>query len=125
MGRLLIFRPFIVSDMSGKSGTSNRKIAREKKTIKIMIGIYCKAHHHLSKIEDCPECGELYGYALKRLDHCPQLDNKPTCANCKIHCYKPEKREQIRIVMKYAGPRMIWTHPILALFHLGDMFKKT
>jgi len=103
----------------------NRKLAQEKKTIKIMIGIYCKANHHLSIIEECPECGGLYEYALKRLKFCPHLENKPTCASCKIHCYTPDKREQIRTVMRYAGPRMIWTHPILALGHLRDVFKKT
>ena len=115
------------------SETSNKKLVakkekkekKEKKTIKIMIGIYCKAHHHLDSMEECPECGGLYEYALQRLDHCPHVVDKPTCASCKIHCYKPEKREHIRKVMRYAGPRMIWTHPILALGHLRDVLKKT
>jgi hypothetical protein len=29
-------------------------------------------------------------------------------------------REQVRAVMRYAGPRMLWRHPILALEHLWD-----
>ena len=115
------------------SKTLNQKLAvkkekrekKEKTTIKIMIGIYCKAHHHLDSMEECSECGGLYEYALQRLEHCPHVVDKPTCASCKIHCYKPEKREHIRKVMRYAGPRMIWTHPILALGHLRDVLKKT
>ena len=33
-------------------------------------------------------------------------------------------REKIREVMKYAGPRMMSRHPILALFHFIDGFRK-
>jgi len=29
-------------------------------------------------------------------------------------------REHVRIVMRYAGPRMLWRHPILAVRHLID-----
>jgi hypothetical protein len=29
-------------------------------------------------------------------------------------------REKIREVMRYAGPRMIYRHPIMAVFHLID-----
>jgi len=29
-------------------------------------------------------------------------------------------RERIRAVMRYAGPRMLWRHPLLALLHLAD-----
>jgi hypothetical protein len=37
-----------------------------------------------------------------------------------VHCYSAEKREQIRVVMKWAGPRMALRHPILSVFHLFD-----
>jgi hypothetical protein len=33
-------------------------------------------------------------------------------------------RERIRKVMRYAGPRMLYTHPVLALFHLFHSLKK-
>ena len=46
------------------------------------------------------------------------MENKTFCSNCKVHCYKPDMREQIRRVMRYSGPRMIKTHPILAIRHL-------
>jgi hypothetical protein len=33
-------------------------------------------------------------------------------------------KEKIRAVMRYAGPLMIYRHPILALFHFIDGFRK-
>ncbi len=101
----------------------NRRIRREKKTIGIMIKIYCNAHHH-TKEKLCDECQDLLDYALLRVDGCPFANNKPTCEKCLVHCYKPEKREKIRVVMRYAGPRMIWNHPILAILHLIDSLRK-
>jgi hypothetical protein len=57
-------------------------------------------------------------YARTRLRKCPFQEGKTTCAKCPIHCYKPDRREKIRAVMRYAGPRMLVRHPILALLHL-------
>jgi hypothetical protein len=73
----------------------------------------------------CLECSELLDYALARLDRCPFQDNKPTCAKCPVHCYKPDMREKVRVVMRYAGPRMLRRHPVLAVLHLVDGFRKT
>jgi len=57
-------------------------------------------------------------YANEKLDRCPYGQNKPTCNRCPIHCYKPQQREQARHIMRYAGPRMLLKHPILAIKHL-------
>lgn len=84
-----------------------------------MIRIYCRAHHTV-KDSLCPDCQSLCDYALARLDRCPFGAEKTTCANCSIHCYKPAMREQIKVVMRYAGPRMLVHHPILALLHMLD-----
>jgi len=92
-------------------------IEREQQTIKIMIGIYCHDHHHPSE-ELCAECQQLVDYALVRLQKCPFAPNKPTCKTCPVHCYKPSERERMRRVMRYAGPRMIWSHPLMAIRHL-------
>ena len=35
-------------------------------------------------------------YAWARSDHCPFMEAKTFCSNCKVHCYRPEMREQIR-----------------------------
>ena len=47
--------------------------------------------------------------------------NKKFCSFCKIHCYKPDMRERIKDVMKWAGPRMIFTHPVFAFRHVFQM----
>ena len=90
---------------------------QEKKLIPVMIKIYCHGKHHTKGNDLCEECKKLTEYALFRLDKCPFKENKGFCSFCKIHCYKPEMKEKIRLVMKYSGPRMIFTHPIFALKH--------
>lgn len=95
------------------------RIAREDKTIAAMIRMCCRDQHHTPK-ELCPDCHELLAYARDRLDRCPYQEGKTACARCPIHCYKPTMREKIRAVMRYAGPRMMYRHPILALYHLID-----
>ena len=97
----------------------SRKIAREQRTIRSMVEIYCRAHHGTTD-ELCADSSELLDYALGRLERCPFGANKSTCADCPIHCYKPAMREKVQRVMRYAGPRMLSRHPILAVFHLID-----
>lgn len=99
------------------------RIAREKRTIRAMIGIYCQAHHRPTA-GLCAECAELLGYAFCRLDRCPFGADKMTCARCPIHCYKPAMRQRVRAVMRYAGPRMLWRHPVLAIWHMLDGRKR-
>jgi len=99
------------------------RIAREKRTIAAMVGIYCRAHHGASG-ELCGECRELLEYAYGRLDRCPFGADKPTCANCPVHCYKPSMRSKARAVMRFAGPRMLLRHPVLALRHWLDGFRR-
>ena len=36
----------------------------------------------------------------------------------RYHCYAPAQREQIRAIMRYAGPRMILHHRVAAIRHL-------
>lgn len=99
------------------------RLERERKTVEIMIHIYCEGHHG-SNDSLCNDCKELAEYADHRLDKCPYGSSKTTCAKCPIHCYKPEYRQRIKEVMRYAGPRMTFKHPILAIHHLLDGFKK-
>jgi hypothetical protein len=97
------------------------RLSREKRTIRAMIRLYCKGHHPEGPI--CAECDELLSYALCRLDRCPFGADKTDCAHCPIHCYKPAMRAKVREVMRYAGPRMLLRHPILAAWHLRDSLK--
>jgi hypothetical protein len=105
-----------------KSETHPR-MKRERETVESMLAIFCRDHHH-TKEELCRECRELAEYARFRLQHCPFQENKTTCGNCPIHCYKPQMREKIREVMRYSGPRMIRHHPLLAIGHMIDGLKK-
>lgn len=105
--------------MSNAAGPPPRRIRRELRTVELMIQLYCRDHHAPSP-PLCPECLELWTYAEQRTNRCRFGPDKPTCFNCPVHCFKPDKREQIRTVMRYAGPRMLTRHPILTLLHLID-----
>ena len=92
--------------------------ARELKIIETMVRMYCRGHRHEGRAPLCTECGALFEYATRRLERCVFGDAKPTCANCVVHCYRAAMREQMRIVMRWAGPRMMLRHPIMSITHL-------
>ena len=100
-----------------------RRIRREQKTVQVMIGLFCRDKHGSGR-DLCGECRALWDYAKQRVDRCPFGADKPTCLNCTVHCFKPAKREQIRVVTRYAGPRMAWRHPLLSLLHFLDGRRK-
>jgi hypothetical protein len=93
-----------------------KRTAHERKTIEAMIRLFCRDRHGMKR-DLCAQCAELQAYARQRLEQCPYGDDKPTCAHCPIHCYKPALRKQVQVVMRYAGPRMLWHHPVLAIRH--------
>lgn len=99
--------------------SAERRIAREWKTVQAMIRVYCRDLHGSRKVL-CAECEELRSYAERRLEKCPFAEEKPTCVKCPVHCYEAAMRERVRQVMRYAGPRMLLRHPLLAIFHLRD-----
>lgn len=101
------------------SPKSSPRMEREARTVEAMIGLYCREVHG-GAAGLCGECTELSSYARQRLQKCPFQEGKTTCARCPVHCYRPQAREQIRAVMRYAGPRMLLRHPVLALLHLVD-----
>lgn len=105
--------------------TRNSSIANEYKTLSVMMALYCRKRHQTGGKELCPSCAELLSYAKSCLDKCPFAADKPVCADCPVHCYKPVRRRQIQEVMRYAGPRMLRSHPLLALRHLLKKFKKS
>lgn len=123
-----------------------RKREREQEIVSQMIALYCKGNHsaHRSvslrerggemrqmregaalrergsgeRWDLCPECAELEAYAHARSERCPFMEEKTFCSNCTVHCYRPEMRERIRTVMRYAGPRMLFHHPVMAIRHM-------
>ena len=91
-------------------------ITQERDIIRAMIRLYCRLQHQTDSL--CLHCSKLLAYSEERLVKCPFGDEKPACQNCQIHCYKPEKRERVKEVMRFSGPRMTYHHPVMALRHL-------
>ena len=85
------------------------RIENEKKTVELMIRLYCRRYEKNSSL--CADCIELLKYAEVRLDR------------CKFGEKKPDMRERMRRVMRWAGPRMIFYYPLEAIKHLiREMF---
>ncbi len=103
-------------ERGGCSGR-NRPMNPEARTVAAMIRIFCRVHHGTAG-DLCEDCAGLLAYAQERIADCPFGIDKPVCNKCKVHCYAPEMREQVRAVMRYAGPRMVWRHPVMAIRHL-------
>ncbi len=91
-------------------------LTTEHRTLEAMIRIFCRGNHG-RKSGLCAECRELLEYAGMRLEKCPFRYDKPRCSECPVHCYKPDMRERIKAVMRYAGPRMFIRHPLLYGMH--------
>ena len=92
-----------------------------KKTLTVMVYIYCRAHHSEREKDDsllCNECRQVLTYGLERLRKCPYGPEKPNCPKCPIHCYSKEMSGKMKVIMRYSGPRMALRHPVLALYHL-------
>ncbi|MFR8835497.1 MULTISPECIES: nitrous oxide-stimulated promoter family protein [Bacteroides] len=95
---------------------SKNRIDREKRIVELMIRLYCRKKEKNKYL--CIQCEELLRYAHARLDHCPFGENKSSCKQCTVHCYKPVMRERMRQVMRFSGPRMLLYTPWEAIKHL-------
>lgn len=95
------------------------KRKRDQDVIETMILMYCKGVHHTSE-PPCDECAELIDYCRDRVAHCPREEEKTFCSSCPHPCYSPERKKQIKQVMRWSGPRMLLSHPIMAIHHAID-----
>ena len=86
-----------------------KKRAHEIQVLSEMIDLYARNH--------AINCDDLKQYAIKRTSCCPFMEQKTFCSACKVHCYKAEYRIKIKEIMRYSGPRLFFTHPILVLRH--------
>ncbi|MBL7200981.1 MAG: nitrous oxide-stimulated promoter family protein [Anaerolineae bacterium] len=113
-------------DRRGERVTSaaHPRMKREDKTVEAMIRMHC-GDRHGGGADLCDECEALLDYARQRLGKCPFQENKTACARCPVHCYRPDMREEVRAVMRYAGPRMLYRHPVLAVLHLLDGLRRS
>lgn len=100
----------------------SKKREKEKKILQSMITVYCRGKHRFGKVL-CPECRKLLDYVLYRTEKCPFMETKTFCSACKVHCYSREMQMKMKEVMKYAGPRMIYHHPLLAISHIWVTIK--
>ena len=91
------------------------RITYEQESVAWMVRFYCRRQHGGNEL--CEECRALLLYAKARLDRCPFGNGKTACSACKVHCYRPDMRDRIRQVMRYAGPRMLLYHPWVFLRH--------
>lgn len=92
------------------------RIEEEKKVVKQMIFLYCLKKEGNASL--CPTCHELLTYARERLDHCKLGNDKTTCKKCPVHCYRPDMRMRIKMIMRWSGPKMLFYHPVSAVKHL-------
>jgi len=92
-------------------------VERDTKILAKFVDVYCRTKHvgaektvHEygpdNRLSLCPDCHELLSYSITRRELCPQ-NPKPSCKDCKIHCYRPEMRARIREVMRHSGMYMI------------------
>ena len=92
---------------------SNR-IEREKRTVAVMVKMYCD-HYHDKVGAICSDCDELTKFANERINRCIFQKDKPVCSGCQVHCYRTDMRDKIKTVMRFAGPKMMFRHPILGI----------
>lgn len=124
--RILQYRKRLRLNKNTQKGNKIQdKRKREKEMVSDMILLYCRKQHKsirkttgLRKTDLCPECADLEAYACMRSDKCPFMETKTFCSNCRVHCYKPDMRERIRVVMRFSGPRMLFVHPVAAVRHV-------
>ena len=89
------------------------KIKMKKEIISLMVKLYCQKKH-TDKIL-CPQCKDLLNYCFERLESCPEKLDNFFCNNCQINCFAQKQQDEIRKVMRFAGPRMLFYHPPLVV----------
>lgn len=92
----------------------DKKLSEEYEIVCEMINLYHRKNDSFSDAE----ISDLKAYVKSKLSSCPHGSNKPFCSYCKIHCYEPVRRDQIREIMRFSGPRFIFYRPGKSLKHL-------
>ncbi len=106
--------------------------SRQKKDIRLLakfVEVYCTGNHRtaehaplvlpegLGKRSLCPECTSFLEYGISKRLKCPLEAEKPTCKNCRIHCYDKQRREKVREIMAYAGRKLMMHGRLDYLWH--------
>ena len=110
-------------------------LQRDLETLAEFIDVYCTNKHKdapkspvdlktgdasamlAASVYLCDECAKLLSHAFVKRSSC-RFDPKPACKHCPDHCYHPKYRENIKEVMKFAGPKLVLSGRLDYLFHL-------
>lgn len=90
--------------------------------------VWCAGHQHsnrqeflmpgqLKPLQLCPDCSAFMAYAVQKRLQCPLEAEKPSCKQCRIHCYAPRQRELVKRIMAWSGRRMILRGRLDYLWH--------
>lgn len=117
----------------------------EKKTFCAMAALYCRAEKHasclsladvagdpeveawirgsgrLSRTPICEACKAMIEDVFRHSERCPHSLYKTFCHECPTPWYSPQKLEAIVPVMHYAGPRLIFSHPLLSFEFIRNL----
>ena len=131
--------------LGASPATSERRNARDRRTLAALFGIYCRAHHAPAARDAgavrgdatgrdagaaagrdagalCAECAEAMETALERTRNCPH-GHKHNCQDCTTKCSGGQQRERVRAIMRYAAPRMAFRHPIMTMEYLAKKLR--
>lgn len=133
-----LFRPFfdlhhtVVPQVCYGSSTMETTFNRHQRNDIRIIGtfteVWCAGHGHqeravieqpgdLAPLRLCPACATFMAYAVARRLNCPLEAEKPSCKHCRIHCYAPQQRAQVKQIMAWSGRRLIMRGRLDYLWH--------
>ena len=102
--------------------TKHNRVHREAVAIGYMIVIFCTGRHQpVDKL--CEECRQVLDHVKQAVELCLYKEDKPVCGKCATNCYNPAIKQKLQLIMRYAGPRMMVHHPVLALRHCLDALR--
>ena len=87
-------------------------ILEEIQLMEVMIHLYYR-----KQMDSMIPENRMLSYARTRLTFCQFGEEKTTCQRCPVHCYQSNYREQMKKIMCYSGPRMLFKHPVLTIRH--------
>ena len=102
-----------------KQQAIENKRLKELKTVRKMIEIYCKGQHRRKSGDLCESCAELMHLCRSKGRAMPTYGRKKHFVPCAKHTvmHRPIGNE-LKEVMRYSGPRMLWIHPIMTIRHI-------
>ena len=104
----------------------------QKKDIKLLgkfVEVYCSGKHYDAEHSPvdlpeelgvrmlCPDCAVFLQYAIARRRKCPLESEKPTCKQCRTHCYAKPQLAKVKEIMAYSGRTLILCGRLDYLWH--------